>query len=110
MTVRRMIHHMGFRYRLHDHGLPGRPDLIFPRLKKIVFVHGCFWHWHDGCKIAHLPGTRQDYWRPKLRGNKRRDQQNRLKLRQLGWAAMVVWECEIKDMKRLSSRLRRFLR
>lgn len=109
MAVRRLIHRMGFRYRLHDHKLPGRPDLIFPRLKKIIFVHGCFWHSHDGCKMSHLPVTHQDYWRPKLDGNKRRDEQSRRKLRQLGWTPLVVWECETRDMKRLSNRLWTFL-
>jgi DNA mismatch endonuclease (patch repair protein) len=100
---------MGFRYRLHDHKLPGRPDLIFPRFMKIILVHGCFWHSRDGCKIAHTPGTRQGYWIPKLERNKRRDIENRQKLEELGWTALVIWECETRNPNRLRSRLRKFL-
>jgi DNA mismatch endonuclease (patch repair protein) len=100
---------MGFRYRLHDHKLPGRPDMIFPRFRKIILVHGCFWHSHDGCKISHVPGSRQDYWIPKLERNKRRDTENRRRLTELGWTAMIVWECETKDTRKLSTRIRRFL-
>ena len=109
MAVRRLIHGMGFRYRLHNHKLPGRPDLVFRRFQKIVFVHGCFWHSHDGCESGHIPGTRIEYWKPKLDGNRRRDEANRRKLVDLGWRILVIWECETRDMQALSDRVRRFL-
>ena len=100
---------MGFRFRLHVRRLPGRPDLVLARLRKVVLVHGCFWHSHEGCKETHIPKTRQDYWRPKLRGNKLRDLENTVKLQQLGWKVLVVWECETAKEKSLAHRLRRFL-
>jgi DNA mismatch endonuclease (patch repair protein) len=109
MVVRRTVHRMGFRYRLHDHKLPGRPDLVFSRMKKIIFVHGCFWHVH-ACNLSHIPGTRKNYWGPKLKANKLRDERHKLMLRELGWATLIVWECETKDALRLRRRLRRFLR
>ncbi len=101
---------MGFRFRLHVRTLPGRPDLVFARLQKIIFVHGCFWHSHEGCKETHRPKTRQEYWRPKLEGNRRRDLENTAKLELLGWKVLVVWECEAAQAKPLVKRLRRFLR
>lgn len=108
LTVRRLVHAMGFRFRLHVKTLPGRPDLVFPRLRKIILVHGCFWHTHEGCGEAHVPKTRRDYWRPKLEGNRRRDLENTAKLQQLGWKVLVVWECETQE-KSVGKRLRRFL-
>jgi DNA mismatch endonuclease, patch repair protein len=109
LAVRRMAHAMGFRYRLHVAALPGKPDLVFPRLGRIIEVRGCFWHQHPGCIDSHLPKTRQDYWTPKLARNQRRDKENGRKLRALGWKVLVIWECEASDMVRLSRRLRRFL-
>jgi DNA mismatch endonuclease, patch repair protein len=100
---------MGFRFRLHVKRLPGRPDLVFARLRKIILVHGCFWHSHEGCKETHTPKTRQDYWCPKLERNRRRDVENTAKLEQLGWKVLVVWECETAKEKRLTNRLRLFL-
>jgi DNA mismatch endonuclease (patch repair protein) len=100
---------MGFRFRLHTGTLPGRPDLTFARLRKIIFVHGCFWHSHEGCKETHTPKTRRNYWRPKLEGNRRRDLANAAKLRRLGWKVLVIWECETANEKLLTKRLRRFL-
>lgn len=100
---------MGFRFRLHAKRLPGHPDLVFARLRRIIFVHGCFWHSHEGCKETHTPKTRQDYWRPKLEGNRRRDIESTAKLRRLGWKVLVVWECETAREERLAKRLRRFL-
>lgn len=109
MTVRRLIHAMGFRYKLHGKGLPGTPDLIFARLHKIILVHGCFWHSHEGCKESHVPKTREEYWGPKLERNKRRDLENSAKLAELGWQVLVVWECETTTAEKLRKRLRRFL-
>jgi DNA mismatch endonuclease (patch repair protein) len=100
---------MGFRFRLHVRGLPGRPDLVLPRHKKIIFVHGCFWHWHEGCKEAHLPKSRLEYWRPKLEGNRQRDKRHRSELSRMGWKVLVVWECETFHESRLQKRLVRFL-
>ena len=109
LTVRSLVHAMGFRYRLHVPSLPGRPDLVFPRLRKAVLVNGCFWHSHEGCKEDHMPKTRQDYWRPKLERNKLRDIENITDLKRLGWKVLVVWECEVSQRKPLARRLRRFL-
>lgn len=109
LAVRRQAHAMGFRYRLHDRRLPGTPDLVFPGRRKVVLVHGCFWHRHEDCALARLPKTRRDFWEPKLRGNKERDQRNMADLENLGWQVLVVWECETKDQLGLAARLRRFL-
>jgi DNA mismatch endonuclease (patch repair protein) len=109
VAVRSMIHRMGFRFRLHRKDLPGCPDIVFPGLQKIIFVHGCFWHQHAACGEGRLPKSRQDYWEPKLKRNKDRDVQNRAELRKLGWRTLAVWECELKRSDRLEKKLRRFL-
>ncbi|MDA8170250.1 MAG: DNA mismatch endonuclease Vsr [Nitrospiraceae bacterium] len=109
ILVRRLVHGMGFRFRLHDTRLPGKPDIVLPRLKRIIEVRGCFWHQHPGCIDSHIPKTRLKYWVPKLAKNKRRDKENEAKLNALGWRMFVVWECEIKDTKKLVKRLARFL-
>lgn len=106
MVVRRMVHGMGFRYRLHARDLPGVPDLVFPRLRKIIFVHGCFWHQHPGC--GRLPKSRQDFWMRKLSQNRERDMKNQRKLRSIGWRILIVWECQLKRAS-LPTRLLRFL-
>lgn len=106
MTVRRLVHGMGFRYRLHARDLPGVPDLVFPRLGKIIFVHGCFWHQHPGC--GRQPKSRLDFWRSKLLQNRERDLRNQQKLRSLGWRVLIVWECQLKRAT-LPARLLRFL-
>jgi DNA mismatch endonuclease (patch repair protein) len=100
---------MGFRYRLHDRRLPGTPDLVFARRKKAIFVHGCFWHRHEGCALARLPKSRLDFWEPKLARNKQRDEENCCKLHAAGWELLIVWECEIKRPEELARRLREFL-
>ena len=109
--VRSLVHRLGYRFRLHSRKLPGKPDLVFASRKKIIFVHGCFWHQHGapGCKIARVPKTRLDYWVPKLERNKSRDLENQKELQRLGWKLMVVWECEIKDLETLANRIREFL-
>src|SRR5208283_4068951 len=94
MIVRGLVHRMGFRYRLHVGNLPGKPDLVFPRLGKIVFVHGCFWHQHAGC--GRQPKSRQEFWTEKLSQNRERDLRNQQKLRCLGWKILIVWECQVK--------------
>jgi DNA mismatch endonuclease (patch repair protein) len=109
MLVRRAAHSLGFRYRLHDNRLPGLPDLVFPRLKKIIFVHGCFWHRHPGCAMARLPKSNLAFWLPKLNGNRERDQKNSRLLRKEGWRVKVVWECQTKKPERMKGSIERFL-
>lgn len=109
MRVRRLVHEMGFRYRLHRRDLPGTPDMTFPGKRKVIFVHGCFWHRHKGCKLARMPKSRLDFWGPKLEGNRRRDLENQRKLRERGWEPMVIWECELRDKAALAERIGKFL-
>ena len=109
MRVRRLVFAMGFRYRLHDRSLPGTPDLVFRRVRKVIFVHGCFWHRHARCALARLPKSRREFWVPKLGGNRQRDRRNLARLRRAGWQVMVVWECEIADLPHLETRIRGFL-
>jgi DNA mismatch endonuclease, patch repair protein len=109
MVVRRLVHGMGFRYRLHSPRLPGKPDLVFTRLKKIIDVRGCFWHQHGRCVDSHIPKSRRDYWIPKLKRNQDRDIENLQKLKTLGFRVLSVWECEVKNEKRLVAKLSRFL-
>jgi DNA mismatch endonuclease (patch repair protein) len=103
IAVRRLVHSLGFRYRLHRRDLPGMPDLVFPRRKKVMFVNGCFWHRHSdrNCPLARLPKSRLDFWKPKLEGNRARDAKNQAALRAMGWDVLVVWECQIKDVSQL---------
>lgn len=97
IRVRRAAHALGLRYRLHRRDLPGTPDLVFPRHRVALFVHGCFWHRHPGCRKASTPKSRQDFWRNKFERNVERDRAAILKLKQLGWRPEVVWECETKN-------------
>ena len=105
LAVRRLVHGMGYRFRLHDAALPGRPDLALRRLRTVVFVHGCFWHRHSRCKRATTPSSRTEYWVRKFARNKTRDADNRKALRKLGWRVIVVWECELRRPERLKHRL-----
>lgn len=109
LVIRRMVHSMGFRYRLHSSSLPGRPDLVFPSRWKAVFVNGCFWHRHEGCKKAGLPKSRISFWKAKLNENVKRDVINRKKLAEAGWSVLTVWECEVHDPK-LPRHIKHFLR
>ncbi|WP_230025882.1 very short patch repair endonuclease [Massilia sp. Bi118] len=109
LLVRRLVHSLGYRYRLHGAKLPGKPDLVFSKRKKVVFVHGCFWHRHAGCKKATTPATRLDYWLPKFERTVERDQQSLERLSALGWSALIVWECDLKDLNALGQRLKAFL-
>ena len=107
--VRQLVHRLGYRFRLHRRDLPGCPDIVLPRHRKIILVHGCFWHMHK-CRYGRVvPKTNRDYWEPKRLGNVRRDRQNRRKLKSLGWEVLVVWECWTKDRSKLEERIRRFL-
>ncbi|UNK78219.1 DNA mismatch endonuclease Vsr [Sphingopyxis granuli] len=111
MVVRRLIHGMGYRYRVQARDLPGRPDIVLRKSKKAIFVHGCFWHRHPdpACKLARLPKTRLDFWLPKLEGNRRRDIANVERLETMGWQVLLVWECELRDREQLRNVLRRFI-
>ena len=109
LFVRRLVHGLGYRYRLHEKRLPGRPDLVFAGRRKVIFVHGCFWHRHEGCRLTRWPKTRLDFWGPKLEGNAARDRDVERELSQLGWDVMVIWECEVKDRAALAPRIRAFL-
>ena len=108
MTVRRLLHSLGYRYRIHRSDLPGKPDLAFPGRRKVIFVHGCFWHQHEGCKGAHLPKSNSSYWSPKLARNVARDTTHLATLAAAGWDCLVVWECELKSGG-LAGRLQEFL-
>jgi DNA mismatch endonuclease (patch repair protein) len=110
MTVRRMAHRMGYRFRLHRKDLPGKPDLVFPRLRKVVFVHGCFWHGHDCARGARPPKANAEYWRGKIARNALRDAAHIAALEAEGWRTAVIWECELKDQARVKKRLAAFLR
>lgn len=109
LRVRRLLHGMGYRYRLHAAHLPGKPDLVFPSRKKVIFVHGCFWHRHPRCKRASTPATNAEYWQQKFRRNVERDRRNQQDLEELGWSSKVIWECELKDLPALSEVLVDFL-
>ncbi len=109
MLVRRILHGMGYRFRLHRRDLPGVPDLVFPSRKMVVFVHGCFWHAHQDCIVANRPRSRRPYWDEKFRRNKERDGANEKTLKRAGWKIFIVWECETKDRDRLVGRLTKFL-
>jgi len=111
MAVRRIVHGLGYRYALHRRDLPGRPDIVLGRQKKVIFVHGCFWHRHaaKSCRLARLPKSRLEFWLPKLESNRLRDQRNYCHLKQAGWKIMVVWECQLSDKERIKNALRSFL-
>lgn len=109
MLVRRLVHSLGYRYRLHRKDLPGRPDMAFPGRRKVIFIHGCFWHRHEGCALARMPKSRVDFWNQKLEGNKARDQRNVQLLRDAGWDVLTVWECQLRDTATLQTTIVTFL-
>lgn len=111
IAVRLLAHSMGYRFRLHAENLPGKPDLVFPARRAVVFVHGCFWHQHQAktCKIVRVPKSNLRYWRPKLTANRTRDVRNRATLLAEGWRVLVIWECSTSDEAKLAGRLRKLL-
>jgi DNA mismatch endonuclease, patch repair protein len=109
LSVRRALFGLGYRYRLHQKDLPGKPDLVFPARRKVIFIHGCFWHAHQGCSVANLPKTRTDFWKSKFQRNCDRDLTNQSELRKLGWRVLTVWECETKNKPRLIRRIVSYL-
>lgn len=108
IIVRSILHSLGFRFRLHQRSLPGSPDIVLRRHSAVVLVHGCFWHGHS-CARGKIPATRQDFWLPKLAGNRERDERQVKELKRLGWRVLTVWECETKDATKLSRLLVRWL-
>lgn len=109
LRVRRLVHGLGYRFRLYRKDLPGSPDLVFPSRRKVVFVHGCFWHAHENCAVANRPKSRSDFWNAKFQRNRVRDGKNQACLERDGWRVLTVWECETKSGERLAARLLRFL-
>lgn len=109
MEIRRLLHSLGYRYRLHRSDLPGRPDLVFPARRKVVFVNGCFWHNHAGCSRVRIPDTNRDYWLSKLEGNGARDKRNIALLKTDGWDVTTVWECGLEDVATTTNQLVTFL-
>lgn len=109
MAVRRLVHGMGYRYRLHRRDIPGKPDLAFPSRRKVIFIHGCFWHQHPGCREGRPPRSNSAYWLPKLARNQGRDKAALEQLAASGWQALVVWECETKDVHGLIEKVKVFL-
>lgn len=109
LVVRRLAHALGYRFRLHRRDLPGSPDLVFPGRKKVVFVHGCFWHRHPGCRRATTPKTRMEFWLAKFARNVERDVRKEMELIAAGWEVLVIWECETRDPDVLAATLRAFL-
>ncbi|WP_327437295.1 DNA mismatch endonuclease Vsr [Ensifer adhaerens] len=111
LRVRRLVHSLGYRFRLHRRDLPGSPDLVFPRYRAVIFVHGCFWHMHSdvNCRLARTPKSRLDFWGPKLRSNQVRDEQVIQSLVALGWRVLVIWECQVKDEEKLKTEILGFL-
>ncbi len=108
--VRSLLHRLGYRFSLHRRDLPGKPDIVMPRHQTVVFVHGCFWHMHKGCKDASIPKTRLLWWTEKLADNAARDKRHRNALRRLGWRVLTVWECETGKPEKLGRRLKRLVR
>lgn len=108
-TVRSILHKLGYRFRLHRKNLPGRPDIVLPRFQTVIFVHGCYWHRHKGCKYVYAPKTRIEFWQRKFDENIARDKRTLESLRNQGWRVLVIWECQVTDKKSLANRLNRFL-
>jgi len=108
VIVRRQLHAMGFRFRLHDTNLPGKPDIVMKKHRTAVFVHGCFWHRHKGCKFSYVPKSRVNFWQKKFEANVRRDRQVTEQLAAAGWLQFIVWECQTKDKDRLVAVIKEF--
>lgn len=109
LAIRSMTHRMGYRFRLHQDNLPGKPDLVFPGLHRVIFVHGCFWHGHTCVRGARVPKQNREYWLKKISGNRLRDRKNLKKLMGAGWKSLVIWECDLRNEQSLKTQVRRFL-
>lgn len=111
IIIRKIVHSLGYRFRLHKKELPGKPDIVFHKLKKVIFINGCFWHGHKNCLRSKLPATNKKFWKIKIEGNKRNDKSNKIKLKRLGWDYLVIWQCEIKkkNAEKLETKISKFL-
>jgi len=109
LAVRKLVFALGYRYRLHAKELPGTPDLVFRPRRKVIFVHGCFWHRHANCALARMPKSRLEFWGPKLEGNRQRDDKNKRALQKKGWKVLTIWECQLAKRERLEKMIRGFL-
>lgn len=107
--IRSLLHDLGYRFRLHRKDLPGRPDIVLPKYQTVIFVHGCFWHRHRGCKYAYKPKSRVEFWKKKFHQNVERDRRKTKELKKLGWHVGVVWECELEDLESLTKKLQDLL-
>jgi len=105
ILVRKFLFSKGFRYRIHDRRYPGTPDIVLPKYNTTIFVHGCFWHGHDGCMAAKLPQTNVEFWQEKIEENRKRDAENLIKLKESGWNVIVIWECELSSIRKRNERL-----
>ena len=105
IKVRKVLHSMGYRFRLHSKDLPGSPDIVLPKYKTVIFVHGCFWHRHENCKYASIPKTRQEFWNKKFKENIKRDSEIQDKIKNLDWLSVVIWECETKNIENLRKKI-----
>ncbi|WP_084139829.1 very short patch repair endonuclease [Pseudomonas rhizosphaerae] len=106
IVVRKQLHAMGFRFRLHRRDLPGSPDIVLPKFKTVIFVNGCFWHRHPGCRLASMPKTRHEFWSAKFAANIKRDAESSEKLRLMGWRVLTYWQCELRDLDSLHERIK----
>ena len=109
IAVRKLLHSMGYRFRLHRKDLPGSPDIVLPKYKTVIFVHGCFWHRHENCKYTYTPKTRQEFWENKFNSNKKRDQKIQKEIIDLGWKFIIIWECETHNIQPLEEKIKRLL-
>jgi DNA mismatch endonuclease (patch repair protein) len=105
LTVRKMLHRLGYRFRLHRRDLPGTPDIVLPKYRTVIFVHGCFWHRHPGCRYTTTPTTRKEYWEKKFSQNVERDSRQKAKISSMGWQVLVIWECQLQSLDVLAERL-----
>ena len=109
IAVRKLLYSMGYRFRLHRKDLPGSPDIVLPKYKTVIFVHGCFWHRHENCKYTSTPKTRQEFWENKFNSNKKRDQKIQKEIIDLGWKFIIIWECEARNIQPLEEKLKGYL-
>lgn len=111
IIIRSIAHSLGYRFRLHKKDLPGKPDIVFPKYKKVIFVNGCFWHGHKNCKRSKLPETNKTFWRNKIEGNKKKDKSNYIRLKKLGWDHMIIWQCKIKasEVDKIKNKIELFI-
>lgn len=110
LLVRSLLHRMGYRFRLHRKDLPGKPDIVLPKYKTVIFVNGCFWHRHKGCKRCTTPSSNEKYWQTKFERNVKKDRINQSELKKLGWKILIIWECEIADSARLKRTIDQFFK